>query len=263
MDRVIRNELKAVRSVLKLAYQLDALVSMADAAAALELTEPEVREGELLLQATDLRNLFVEDPVPASVALDEQQRMLFLTGPNMAGKTTYLRSCGVAIYLAHLGMGVPARDFRFSPSECLSTSLSTTDNVRKGISFFRAEALRIKAIAERVTEGQRVFALLDEPFKGTNVKDAIDASWAILSEFARSPASLFAVASHLIELGDDIHKTGRVDCRYFEATEVGGRLSFDFVLKPGVSSQRLGMKVLEQEGIFRLFRSEASAYNRS
>jgi DNA mismatch repair protein MutS len=263
MDRVIRlHEMSTVRRVLKLAYQLDALVSMSDAAETLGLTVPEVREGELILEAANLRNLFVEDPVPAPLALDEGQRMLFLTGPNMAGKTTYLRSCGVAIYLAHLGMGVPASTFRFSPSDCLSTSLSTTDNVRKGISFFRAEALRIKTIAERVTEGERVFALLDEPFKGTNVKDAIDASWAILSEFAGSPASLFVVASHLIELGDEMKRTGRVDCQYFEATEVEGRLSFDFVLKPGVSSQRLGMKVLEQEGIFRLFRSEASAYVR-
>jgi DNA mismatch repair ATPase MutS len=98
-----------------------------------------------------------------------------------------------------------------------------------------------------------VIALMDEPFKGTNVKDALDASWAVLEEFAHAPDSLFLISSHLIELGDDVRATGLVDCRHFEAAETESGLSFDFILKPGVSSQRLGMKVLEQEGIFDLF----------
>jgi DNA mismatch repair ATPase MutS len=243
-----------VRRLIKLVYELDALVAMADAVADHGLVMPEVEEGSLVLHGEGLFNLFVQDPVPSAVHLDQERRMLFLTGPNMAGKTTYLRSCAVALYLAHLGMGVPAVSFRFSPCHCLVTSLTTLDNVRDGVSFFRAEALRVKAIAQDVAGGKRVVAFMDEPFKGTNLKDALDASHVVLEEFAHSAGSLFLVSSHLIELGDLMLSTGQVDCRYLEASEVGGRLSFDFRIKPGVSSQRLGMKVLEQEGVFEFFR---------
>jgi DNA mismatch repair protein MutS len=254
LDRVFRyREQETLLRMLKLVYQLDALVAMADAIPDYELVLPEVVEGPLRVRGEGLFNLFVERPVPAELSLDQRLRMLFLTGPNMAGKTTYLRSCGIAIYLAHLGMGVPAGSFRFSPCECIVTSLTTTDDLRGGVSFFRAEAIRVKTIAQFVTTGKRVVALMDEPFKGTNVKDALDASWAVLEEFAHAQDSLFLISSHLIELGDDVHATGLVDCRHFEAAETEAGLSFDFVLKSGVSSQRLGMKVLEQEGIFDLF----------
>jgi DNA mismatch repair ATPase MutS len=170
----------------------------------------------------------------------------------MAGKTTYLRASGIALYLAHLGMGVPARSFRFSPCQRLFSSITVHDNVRSGVSFFRAEALRTKSIAQAVNAGYRVVALLDEPFMGTNVKDALDASRAILERFASKQGSVFLVSSHLIELGDHMVATGQVDCRHFEALEHEGRLRFDYLLLPGVSTQRLGMRVLREEGIFAL-----------
>jgi DNA mismatch repair ATPase MutS len=168
----------------------------------------------------------------------------------MAGKTTYLRSCGIALYLAHVGMAAPATSFRFSPCERLFSSINISDDVRSGVSFFRAEALRVKAIVQAVTDGLRVVAMMDEPFKGTNVMDALDTSRAVLEGFIDRPESLFMVSSHLIELGDGMRESGRVDCRRFEANEEDGRLRFDYVLRPGVSSQRLGMRVLREEGIF-------------
>jgi DNA mismatch repair ATPase MutS len=230
-------------------YQVDALVANADAGAALGLVIPEVSEGSAALEADGLVNLFLTDPVPAAVRLDRDHHMLFLTGPNMAGKTTFLRSLGVALYLAHLGMGVPATRFRFTPCQSLLTSLDMSDDIHGGVSFFRAEAIRMKAIADAVNAGRRVVALVDEPFKGTNVKDAMDASWLVLESFAHAPDCLFAVSSHLIELGDALLATDCVLCRRFEAVETDQGLSFDFTLRDGVSSQRLGMRVLEQEGL--------------
>jgi DNA mismatch repair ATPase MutS len=147
-------------------------------------------------------------------------------------------------------MAVPAKSFRFSPCERFFSSINIADDVRSGVSFFRAEALRVKAIVQAVTEGLRVVAMMDEPFKGTNVMDALDASRAVLEGFIDRPECLFMVSSHLIELGDGMRTSGRVDCRRFEASEEDGRLRFDYVLRPGVSSQRLGMRVLREEGIF-------------
>jgi DNA mismatch repair ATPase MutS len=213
---------------------------------------PQLEGGPLRAHAEGLVHPLVRNAVANPVELDQRRRVLFLTGPNMAGKTTYLRAFATALYLAHLGMGVPAQRFRFVPAERLFSSISLSDDLRSGISYFRAEALRVKAIAEAVAEGRRVVALMDEPFKGTNVKDALDASLAILERLAAREDCLFMFSSHLIELSERLSVVDRIDCRYFEAEEGEGRLRFEYLLRSGVSSQRLGMRVLREEGIFEL-----------
>jgi DNA mismatch repair ATPase MutS len=258
-DRVFRlKERVAVERMLELTYELDALVAMSDAVARFGWVIPDVEAGPVGIAGDGIFHPFVEGPVANAVHLGDARHLLFLTGPNMAGKTTYLRACGIAIYLAHLGMGVPARSFRFSPCDRLFSSITVTDDVRGGVSYFRAEALRVKAIAQAVTDGHRVIALMDEPFKGTNVKDAVDASRAVLRGLIARPGNLFMVSSHLIELGDEMLASGSVDCRKFEADEHEGRLHFDYVLRPGVSSQRLGMRVLLEEGIFSLLETDGA-----
>jgi DNA mismatch repair ATPase MutS len=259
IDRVFRlKERAAVERMLELTYEIDALVAMCDATSHHGWVIPEVVAGPPQIEGERVFHPFVQDPVPNDVRLGQTHHVLFLTGPNMAGKTTYLRSCGIATYLAHLGMGVPARSFRFSPCERLFSSITVTDDVRGGVSYFRAEALRVKAIAQAVTDGLHVIALMDEPFKGTNVKDAVDASLAVLRGLIARPGNLFMVSSHLIELGDEMLADGRVDCRRFEADEREGHLLFDYVLRPGVSSQRLGMRVLLEEGIFTLLETDGA-----
>src|SRR5688572_17552184 len=185
---------ESLERLLHLVYEVDALAALADTVKQYGLVIPEIYQGPLEVIAEGVYHPFVENAVPNPVRLDQNKRMLFLTGPNMAGKTTYLKAAGIAVYLAHLGMGVPARSFRFSPCERLFTSITITDNVRTGVSFFRAEALRMKAIAQAVADGARVVALMDEPFKGTNLKDALDASRAILERLADREGSVFMVA---------------------------------------------------------------------
>jgi len=256
VDRLFRaREREALDRMLDLVYEIDALVAMSDTCQRLGWVVPEVDEGPLQISGEDVFHPFVANAVPNPIYLGGAQHLLFLTGPNMAGKTTYLRSCGIALYLAHIGMAVPAKSFRFSPCERLFSSISISDDVRSGVSFFRAEALRVKAIVQAVTDGLRVVAMMDEPFKGTNVMDALDTSRAVLEGFIDRPECLFMVSSHLIELGDGMRESGRVDCRRFEANEEDGRLRFDYVLRPGVSSQRLGMRVLREEGIFTMLES--------
>lgn len=253
LDRMLRTDgREGLERLLHLVYEVDALAALADTMIQYGFVMPEIVGGPLAVDAEGVYHPFIEGAVPNPVRLDQGKRMLFLTGPNMAGKTTYLRAAGIAIYLAHLGMGVPARSFRFSPCERLFTSITITDNVRTGVSFFRAEALRMKAVAQAVADGARVIALMDEPFKGTNLKDALDASSEILKRLADREGNLFMVASHLIELGEMMEATGHVDCRLFEASEEGDQLRFEYRLRPGISSQRLGMRVLIEEGIFEL-----------
>jgi DNA mismatch repair ATPase MutS len=253
LDQVFRiHEKTPVARLLQLLFEIDALVAMADVTLKYDFVLPIIETGSLSVQAEGLVHPFVDKAVANAVELDQTCRVLFLTGPNMAGKTTYLRAFATALYLAHLGMGVPARSLSFSPAQRLFSSISLSDDLRNGVSYFRAEALRVKAVAEAVAKGYRVVAIMDEPFKGTNVKDAFDASLAILERFSAQADCLFMFSSHLIELSEKLRDTGQIDCRYFEADETEGRLSFSYVLLMGVSSQRLGMRVLHEEGVFEL-----------
>ena len=137
IDRMLRDdERKAVERLLELAFEIDALVSMADATRELGYAMPEVMDGAMEIHAEGIYHPFVKKPVPNPLHADQLHRLLFLTGPNMAGKTTYLRACGTAIYLAHLGMGVPAQSFRFAPCESLFSAIALADSVRDGVSFF-------------------------------------------------------------------------------------------------------------------------------
>jgi DNA mismatch repair protein MutS len=252
-DQIFRlHEKVAISRMLHLIFEIDALIAMADATSQNDFTLPQLEDGPLRVQAESLTHPFVDQAVPNPATLDQNKRVLFLTGPNMAGKTTYIRSFATALYLAHLGMGVPAKNFQFVPAQRLFSSISLSDDLRSGISYFKAEALRVKAVAKAIADGYRVVALMDEPFKGTNVKDALDASLAILDRFATKTDCLFIFSSHLIELKEALNDTSQIDCRYFEADEQHGQLSFDYLLRPGVSSQRLGMRVLREEGVFDL-----------
>lgn len=256
LDRVFRARHEVtLRRLIEITYQLDALGGMAQAMLDHDLVFPEIVDGPVSVCGEGIRHLLVGQPVTNPVHVNSSRPIVFLTGPNMAGKTTYLKAVGVCVYLSQIGMGVPAKHLRIAPCDGLFTSLSITDDLRAGVSYFRAEALRMRSIAEAVTQGLRVIALIDEPFKGTNVRDALDASRAILTEFAAFDWSLLFVASHLIELAPDLQLLGKVDFRHFEAGEAGGRLQFDYRLKEGVSAQRLGMRVLAEEGLFELFRS--------
>lgn len=253
IDQIFRHSEKAAMArLLRLICETDALVAMADVTRKHALVLPDIEQGPLRARGEGVVHPLLPNAVANPVELDQKRRLLFLTGPNMAGKTTYLRSFATALYMAHLGMGVPARSFGFVPAQRLFSSILLSDDLRGGISYFRAEALRVKTIAQALADGYRVVALLDEPFKGTNVKDALDASLAILERLAKREDCLFMFSSHLIELSEQLSDFGHVDCRYFEAEEGSGRLRFDYVLRPGVSSQRLGMRVLREEGIFEL-----------
>lgn len=257
LDQVFRlHEKTALDRLLYLLHEIDALVAMADVTHKQKFILPHIEQGSLRVRVEGLVHPYLKDAVPNPVELNQKSRVLFLTGPNMAGKTTYLRAFALSLYLAHLGMGVPAQRFHFVPAQRLFTSFTLNDDLRSGVSYFKAEALRIKAVAQAVANGDSIVALMDEPFKGTNVKDAFEASRSILARLATKQDCLFMFSSHLIELSEEMDEettnAGQINCRYFEAQENEGKLQFDYTLHHGVSSQRLGMRVLIEEGIFDL-----------
>jgi len=250
-DQLFRvHEVDKISRLLTLIYEIDALIAMADCTKKHNLIMPSVGEGAMHIEVEGLVHPYVRNAVANSVELDQQRRGLFLTGPNMAGKTTYLRAFAIGLYLAHLGMGVPATRYRFVPVEQLISSISISDSLHSGVSYFRAEAIRVRQVADAIMAGYRVVAIMDEPFKGTNVKDTLEASLEILTRFSSMNNLLFMFSSHQIELAEQLQ--GPIDFRYFAAIETGERLSFDYRLRSGVATQRIGMRVLREEGVFKL-----------
>ena len=172
--------------------------------------------------------------------------MVFLTGPNMAGKTTYLRSVALVVILAQAGMGVPASRVRLSPVEALFTSLNPSDNLRAGLSYFLAEVLRVKAAATILAEGSRALVIFDEVFKGTNVRDALDASAEVILGFARARRSGFIFSSHLAELVDVLKANPAIRFCCFDGEIDHGVPHYSYELKAGVSDKRFGLLLLRQ-----------------
>lgn len=202
------------------------------------------------LRAIGLFHPFLGDnAVSNDLALDDQVRVCFVTGPNMAGKSTFLKATGLAVLLAHAGSGVPAASMEFIPVGTLFSSVQIADNLGAGESFYLAEVRRIGALALALDNNGSAVAVVDEPFRGTNVHDAAEATLAVITRLAAHPAAIVFVASHVAEVVPAIHGDPRIAFFNFAADVTGDRPSFDYRLRKGVSEQRLGMTLLRQEGV--------------
>jgi DNA mismatch repair ATPase MutS len=221
---------------------------------------PEVLDAhDFEVEADELHHPFVADSVGNPIGLNGGEPMVFLTGPNMAGKTTYLRAAALALILGQVGMGVPAARARLTPVEVLLTSLNPADNLRAGLSFFFSEVLRVRQAAEHLAQGRRCFVLFDEVFKGTNVRDALEASTAVILGFAKARRSGFVFSSHLTELVDTLESEARIRFYHFDGRVVDGKAEYSYRVRPGVSDQRLGIHLLEQADIPELIAKIAAA----
>ena len=119
-----------------------------------------------------------------------------------------MKSIGTNLYLAHLGFPVAASQLEFSLLDGLFSSINVPDDIQKGYSHFFAEVLRVKDVALQVRSGKRLLVLFDELFKGTNVKDAYDATLAVTEAFARFRDCLFVISTHIIEVGEALGGAG-------------------------------------------------------
>jgi len=256
LDQRIRDDGRdGIRTLLGVIYELDALLSMTRVTEELGFSFPRVDEEDELLQVEGLVHPFVRDAIPNDLVMRPGHRVLFLTGPNMAGKSTWLKACGVAILLAHCGMGVPAREARMGFFSRLISAIRTEDSVWEGVSYFQSEARRVKAILDAVSTDGPCFVVADELFQGTNVNDAIDATRAVLRGLAKAGGSRFIVASHLSEAVHELRGDEAFRFLHFRASSSDGDLRFDYSLQPGVSDQRLGMEVLRKEGVLDALRT--------
>jgi DNA mismatch repair ATPase MutS len=161
---------------------------------------------------------------------------------------------GIAVFLAHVGMGVPAKKLELSCFDGLLSNIQVNDDITKGESYFYNEVQRVKKTAEIIGNGKNWFILIDELFKGTNIQDAMKCSITVINGLHKMQNAVFVLSTHLYEIGDDIKNNNNIVFKYFETKIVNKELEFGYVLKDGISNDRLGYLILEKEGVVDLLK---------
>jgi DNA mismatch repair ATPase MutS len=230
--------------------RLDAWYSMAVAVKTYGLCFPEfVEQDTPLVDAKGLYHILLPKPVAYDLQMNPEQNFLFLTGANMAGKSTLIKSVGAAVFLSHIGMGVPAEKMKLTLFDGLLSNINVVDNIAKGESFFFNEVQRIKNTITKINDGKKWLVLIDELFKGTNVQDAMKCSLTVIKGLIKIKNSLFILSTHLYEIGDDLNEFSNISFRYFETDVQDDQLSFSYQLKEGISNDRIGYVILKREKV--------------
>lgn len=234
-------------------YRLDAWYSMAIAVKKFQFTFPEFEEVEgPVLNIEKLYHPLLTKPVAYDVNLDKATNFFFLTGANMAGKSTFIKAIGLSVFLAHLGMGVPARHMKLSFFDGLLSNIQVQDNIFLGESYFFNEVQRIKKTIIKINDGRKWLILIDEMFKGTNFQDAMQCSVMVIEGLLKMKDSLFVLSTHLYEIAESLKKHANITFRYFETALIDEEPQYSYQLKEGISNDRLGFLILKKEKVLDL-----------
>ena len=242
-----------MHTLILLYAKLDAWSGMGKAMTQHSLHFPQFIDSESpVLEAEQLFHVLLPDPVAYDVKLDRDSNFLFLTGANMAGKSTFIKAVGTAVFLAHTGMGVPAKSMQLSVFHGMLSNINVIDNIAKGESYFFNEVQRIKSTIQKVNDGRKWLILIDELFKGTNVQDAMKCSTVVIEGLLKKQNGLFILSTHLYEIAHELQRHPNVLFNYFETSVDGDKLKFNYKLLPGISNDRLGYLILKKEGVVKL-----------
>lgn len=230
--------------------RLEAWYSMAMAVKTYKLHFPQfIETDEPYFKAQGLYHVLLPSPIAYDLVLEPKQNFLFLTGANMAGKSTLIKAVGSSVFLAHIGMGVPARHMELSLFDGLLSNINVSDNIAKGESYFFNEVQRIKNTIYKINDGKKWLVLIDELFKGTNVQDAMKCSLTVIKGLIKIKNSLFILSTHLYEIGEELKQYPNISFKYFETNVMDDQLEFSYQLREGISNDRIGYVILRREKV--------------
>ncbi|MCF0072678.1 DNA mismatch repair protein MutS [Dyadobacter sp. CY261] len=247
-----RNEF---RQMLDTLYRLDACMAIVKTARRHQLAFPVFD-----LHAKELRTEAAWHPLIAAavandLALADDHSVCILTGANTSGKTTFLKTCGVIVYLAHLGWPVPATSLHLTFIDRLFTSIHLSDDLDLGFSHFYKEMMRIKQISQALSNGENCFVIVDELFRGTNQEDALHCSKTVLDGFANFTGSYFLVSTHLHELIGHYDKRMKFSFRCFRTHITDSQFHNTFKIEEGAAFEKVGRLIMDQTGVTALLRN--------
>ena len=189
----------------------------------------------------------INSQVKNDLEFNTHEKFYIVTGPNMAGKSTYLRSVGWALISANAGFPVMAKKCVI-PVMCLYTSMRTADDLNEQSSFFHAELKRLRFIVDAIERGEKVFVILDEILKGTNSKDKEEGSAGLLRKLAKLNARGI-IATHDLSLCKLAEESTEFRNRYFDSTIENEELRFDYRIRDGICQNMNASFLLKKMGL--------------
>ncbi len=261
LDQLCAN-LPALQATASAVAQIDVLACFAERAAALDCAQPELTEEPMLL-IDGGRHPVVEragrEPfIPNDVRFEPARRMLIITGPNMGGKSTYMRQTALIVILAHIGCFVPARRAVLGPIDRIFTRIGASDDLAGGRSTFMLEMTETANILNNATAESLV--LMDEVGRGTSTFDGLSLAWACASFIATKIRAFTLFATHYFELTSLAGEAPGVVNVHVEAVEHGDRLVFLHSVKEGPANQSYGLQVAALAGIPKSVTAQARRY---
>lgn len=254
LKTTLREEMKELLSAI---FHLDVYIAVAGVARKQGFSFARALPADThVLNVKGLYHPCIDNAVGNDLYLDKAHNVIFLTGANMAGKSTLMKSFGIGMYLAHMGFPVAAAEMAFSVKDGLFTSINVPDNIDKGYSHFYAEVLRVKTVAEAVAAGKNMVVIFDELFKGTNVKDAYDATLAIVEIFPEHDNCFFMISTHITEVGEALQQSGgHFNFVYLPTVMKDDVPTYTYQLTAGITLDKQGMIIIENAGILDILKS--------
>ncbi|MBU2677644.1 MAG: DNA mismatch repair protein MutS [Gammaproteobacteria bacterium] len=231
--------------------ELDVLACFAERAAALKLAQPEICD-EPCIEIEGGRHLVVEQVIDTpfianDLSLGEARRLLVITGPNMGGKSTYMRQTALIVILAHIGSFVPADRLRVGPIDRIFTRIGASDDLAGGRSTFMVEMTETATILNNASEHSLV--LMDEIGRGTSTFDGLSLAWAAAHHMGEKVQAFTLFATHYFELTALAQEIAHCDNVHLDATEHAGQLVFLHSVRPGPANQSYGLQVASLAGV--------------
>ena len=250
LEQVLEH-LAALQQCAEALATLDVLATLAERADSLDFRRPELMQ-EPGIQITSGRHPVVEQvsdtPFVANDArLDDQRRMLIITGPNMGGKSTFMRQTALIVLLAHIGSYVPAEAARIGPVDRIFTRIGASDDLASGRSTFMVEMTETANILHHATAHSLV--LMDEIGRGTSTYDGLSLAWAVAVDLADRVRAFTLFATHYFELTHLPEQHPGMANVHLDAMEHGDRIVFLHALKDGPADRSYGLHVAALAGI--------------
>lgn len=203
---------------------------------------------ESVLSFEQLYHPLIKEPVKNSFSTNYNINLI--TGPNMSGKSTFLKAVGLCVYLGHLGLGVPAAKAEMPFFDCISISINLNDDIVSGYSHFMTEVVSLKKVVIQAANGKKCFAVFDELFRGTNIEDAVEISDTTIKGLLRFKNSFFFISTHLHQLKEMAEVKSGMVATYFVDCNLRDQIpEFTYLLQKGWSDLRVGRILFEREGL--------------
>ena len=242
--------------------QIDALGALAERACTLQWTQPQLLTEPMLDIAGGrhpvVERFAAEAFVPNDLRLDAERRMLIITGPNMGGKSTYMRQAALIVILAHMGSFVPAERALIGPIDRIFTRIGAADDLAGGRSTFMVEMTEAANILNNATA--RSLILMDEIGRGTSTFDGLSLAWAMAQHIATRLKSFTLFATHYFELTTLAAQVDGCANVHLDATEHADGIVFLHSVKAGPASRSYGLQVAQLAGVPREVIAQARQY---